>query len=258
MVRTMRTNGGGPEMSFARGWMSDSYRRLDGLELTDAIMPLLTDPDSGWQIKQCGVTDLAMHIEAVYPMISAEVAVGDEVALAVKIRTSEVAAGALSVGIGVDRLVCSNIMWVPEYSERVIHLGSKQENLVEVLTERTIRMEDRLVMAKMRDLVAAMANHEKFAKLVSTLKEAASAGLADPVAASVLLGSNVGLSDGELHAVQGQLMSAENQATMWGLANALTATAREMDFERKAELETAAGKLMTATRSWTQYTEAAA
>jgi hypothetical protein len=258
MVRTMRTNGSGPVMSFARGWMSDSYRRLDALELCDAVMPLLTDPASGWEIHQCGITDLAMHIEAVYPSITADVAVGDQVALAVKLRTSEVAAGALSVAMGPMRLVCANIMWIPEYTERIVHLGSRQEGLVEVLTDRTIRMEDELVMAKMRDLVAAMANHEAFAKMVATLQRAATASLADPVAASELLGNNLGLGDGELHQVQREMMTAPGTDNMWGLANALTATAREMDFERKAELETAAGKLMTATGSWRQYTEAAA
>ena len=83
MVRTMQTNGSGPKMAFARGWLSDKYRRLDAADLADAIMPLFLEDASNWQVTQCGVTDLRVHIEARYPTINSEVVVGDEVSLAV-------------------------------------------------------------------------------------------------------------------------------------------------------------------------------
>lgn len=261
MFRTMTTNGtdnpDAPRMAFARGFLSNSYRRgIDSLELTDAILPMLEDPKTGWQLEQCGLTDLAMHVEASYPTMTSEVAVGDEVSLAVKIRTSDVGAGAISVGLGFRRLVCSNIMMVPEYTERIIHRCAKQEELIEVLSARTLALEDELTMAKLKDLIAGMAHADRFAKMIAKMREANSADLKDPVAASELLGRNLGLGGGELHAVQGQLMSGELKPNMWGLANALTATARELDFERKSELESAAGKLIHAPRAWTQYVDA--
>ncbi len=261
MFRTMTTNGdpGAPRMAFARGFLSDSYRRgIDSLELTDAILPVLEDPAEGWELNQCGITDLAMHIEASYPNMTEFVAVGDPVALAVKIRTSDVGAGAISVGLGFRRLVCSNIMLVPEYTERIIHRTGKQGELVEILSERTLRMEDELVMAKLGDLISGMVNSERFLAVIRKMRDADGTDLADPVAASELLGKNLGLGVGELHAVQGQLMSSELKPNMWGLANALTATARELEFERKSELEAAAGKLIHHPSAWTQYAEAVA
>lgn len=259
MVRAMLTNGGGPRMAFARGFMSNSYRRLDALELTDTLVPFLSDESNGWQIEQCGVTDIAVHIEASLPTLQQEIKVGQPVSLGVKIRTSDVGAGALSVAMGPKVLVCSNLMWVPEYTERIVHLGAKQGETVEFLSERTIRMEDRLIMAKMRDLVVSMSNEDRFSEMCLSMRESTTAQLVDPVAATVVLKGNAGLTEGELNRVQGELMAdSENGPTVWGLANALTATARQMDFERKTELETAAGKLMTAPRSWKQYTEAAA
>lgn len=258
LVRTMKTNGGGPVMSFARGWLSNSYRRLDSLELTDVLMPLFNDESNGWQIDQCGLTDIAMHIEASFPSMRNEVAVGDEVALAVKITTSDVGGHALSVAVGVRRLVCANLMVVPNYSKRIIHMGGAQDDIAEILTERTMKLDDQATLAKMRDFVAAMANKEVFGKLVATFREAKTATLVDPVAASQVLQRNVGLSESELHVVQSQMMLPENGNSMWGLANALTATARTIDFERKADLERAAGKLMESVNTWKQYTEAAA
>ena len=263
MFRTMTTNGSddpnAPRMAFARGFLSNSYRRgIDSLELTDAILPVLENPTGGWELNQCGITDLAMHIEASYPDMMADVAVGDPVALAVKIRTSDVGAGAISVGLGFHRLVCTNIMLVPEYTERIIHRTAAQDELLEILTERTLRMEDELVMAKLKDLISGMVNAERFHAMVAKMRDADHADLADPVAASELLGRNLGLGAGELNAIQGQLMSGELKPNMWGLANALTATARELEFERKTELESAAGKLIHQPRDWAQYTEAVA
>jgi hypothetical protein len=260
MVRTMVTNGDpdAPRMAFARGWMSDHYRRLDSLELTDTILPVLEDPSGGWQLDSCGITDLAMHIEASYPSLTDEVTVGDAVSLGVKIRTSDVGAGAISVGLGIKRLICSNLMTVPEYTERIIHRTAAQGELVEVLTERTLQMEDKVVLSKLKDLIVAMANAERFGKLVATMRDADGADLQDPVAASQLLASNLGLTGGEFHGIQAQLMSGENRPTVWGLTNALTATAREMEFERKTELESAAGKLINNPRGWRAYTEAVA
>jgi len=259
LVRTMATNGdGGPRMAFARGWMSDKYRRLDALELTDALMPLFNDESSGWQITQCGITDIRVHIEAQFPQMTSEIVVGDPVALAVKVATSDVGAGALAVSLGVYRINCTNLLICPEFSSRQVHIGGHQDELVEILTDRTMRAEDQLTMMKMRDLVTAMANQDRFNLLIDTMKDSAKAELTDPVAATEMLRDNLRLTEVEHHEVQKQLMADTTSPSMWTLTNALTATAREIDYERKAELETAAGRLLNKVGEWTQYQEAVA
>lgn len=261
MVRTLQvpTNGDGKlPVRCARGVLSNSYRRLDALEVVQELLPVLQDPSSGWQVQQCGVTDISLAIELKHMTLAADVGVGDEVALAVRISTSDVGRRALTASFGVERLVCTNLMTVPQWDQRVVHMGGKQAEMVEVLSDRTLRLEDKTTIAKFRDVVLAMADPTRLARLMEDLQAGAAAQLADPVAACQVLGNNMGLGEGELHAVQGAMTLAENTNTVWGLANALTATARQMDFERKAELEAAAGKLMTAPRSWQQYTEAAA
>jgi len=258
MIRTMTTNGGGPVMAFARGWLSNKYRRLDAVDLADTIMPMFLGETSNWQVTQCGVTDLRLHIEARYPTIAGEVAVGDEVSLAVKITTSDVGAGALSISFGVYRLVCTNLMTVPSYTKRQVHIGGRQEELIDVLSERTLRAEDRLTMRKMKELVSGMASREKFDRILGTLQDSAKVKLTDPIAATEMLTSTLKLKDYEEREVQKQLMSGSGNPTIWSLGNALTATARTFEFERKAELEAAAGAMMSNPKTWKQYAEAAA
>lgn len=241
----------------ARAYLSDRYRRLDNLELAESFVPMLADESSGWRIHQCGLTSIRMHIEAVFPDLTGEVTVGDAVALAVKISSSEVGSGALNVQLGVHRLICANLMVVPKWSQRQVHLGRTQDEFVALLSDETIRKEDQLIIDKMRDVVTGMADTERFKELMATMTDSARATVNDPIAASEVLSKNLSLKEGELRLVQNNMVTG-GDSSMWGLTNALTATARDLDFERKAELELAAGTILETASAWKQYTEAAA
>lgn len=242
--------------STGRAYLSDRYRRLDLADLAESFVPMLTDEAEGWQITQCGLTSLRMHIEAIMPTLNAEVRVGDEVALAVKITSSDVGAGALQVALGVHRVVCSNLAIVPSYTQRQIHLGRSQDDFVELLSDSTLKKEDELIIAKMRDIVASMANAEHFKELVSVLQDSARAVLPNPVAATEMFGNIAGLKQQELQLVQNTMIT-NGDATVWGLTNALTQSAQLLDYERKHELETFAGKMMESPKDWRQLVQAA-
>lgn len=244
-------------IGIARAYLSDRYRRLDNLELAESFIPMMTDPDSGWQIHQCGLTSMRMHIEAVFPDLMGEVRVGDAVALAVKISSSEVGSGALSVQLGVHRLVCSNLMVVPKWSQRQVHLGRAQDEFVALLSDETIRKEDQLIIDKMRDVVTGMADTERFQELMGVLTDSTRAPIDNPIAATEILGGNLSLTEGELQRVQNNMVQG-GDPSMWGLTNALTAAARDLDFERKAELELAAGTILENAQTWNQFTNATA
>ena len=79
----------------------------------------------------------------------------------------------------------------------------------------------------------------------------------NPIAATQLLTKNVGLTESEQEAVQNNLITA-GDASIWGLANALTATARNLDMERKLEMEVAAGRLLEDPKHWKVYANAQA
>lgn len=256
MFRCRLLNGDSEAGSMMRAYVSDKYRRLDALPLCNTLMPLF-EGGEGWALTQAGVTDLRVHLEAIYPNLTDTITVGDEVALAVKITTSDVGAGALTVQLGFYRLVCSNLAVVPSYTKRRVHIGGHEDEFVELLSDQTLRLEDKLVMEKMRDVVRTMADPDEFRKLVGTVRESAGVALPDPIEAAVVLARNAGLADDELHAVQGELVRGGNP-TMWGLTNALTAVARNLEFERKAELEVFAGAMVADNSVWTQYTKAAA
>lgn len=255
MLRTLRLNGWGS--GHVRAYVSNRYRRLDNLELLEnAVLPVVDDDSVGWQVTQCGLTDLRVHIEAMVPTLSDEVRVGDTVALGVKITGSEVAAGALDLSFGLHRPCCTNLLIVSDYSHRVVHLGRQQDDFMQALmTDGTAALEDELVWRKLRDAFRAMADGDRFQEILTFCKDGVEATLEQPIAASRLLALNVGLTERETSAVQNNLITA-GDPTVWGLTNALTASARTLEYERKAELERAAGKLISDKATWKSLTEA--
>jgi hypothetical protein len=261
MVRAeMTPENGHKPLGFARAFLSNSYRRLDNLEVCDAMLPMLTDADSPWNITQAGITDIAVHIEAKAPTVCGEVRVGEPVMLAVKIQTGEVGNRALTAQAGMYTLKCSNLLMVPSWCQRQVHLGRAENEFVELLSEATLRKEDQLVIDKMRDVVAAMHDVERFAALLATAQASADrdqAGLKSPVHATQLLARDAQLTEAEGVLVWNEMMK-EGDPTIWGLTSALTATSRGLEFERKAQLEAVAGKVLNGKEAWARYTTAAA
>jgi hypothetical protein len=220
---------------------------------------VLHSDTSPWNITQCGVTDVAVHIEARAMDLEGEVRVGDPVMLAVKVQTGEVGSRALTVQLGYYRLECSNLLMVPEYSQRQVHLGRSADEFVELLSESTIRAEDQLVIDKMRDVVRAMYDKDRFADLLRVAQDSADedkAGLKSPVHATELLANNAGLTAVEGVMLWNEMLSG-GDSTVYGLTNALTATARGLEFERKAQLENFAGAMLVQKGGWERYMNAA-
>jgi hypothetical protein len=246
-------------LSFARAFLSNKFRRLDNLEVMETMMPVLNDDQSPWQLKRAGITDVAVHVEAIAPQINGEVRVGDECALAVKIETGEVGNRALTVSLGFWRMICSNLAQVPTYTQKQVHLGRAENEFIELLSESTLRAEDQLVIDKMRDVVSAMYDTEKFNLMLNDARDSADrdkAGLKSPIKATELLATNANLNEVEGVMLYNEMMGA-GDPTIFGLTNALTATARGLEFERKSELERIGGSLIAGREEWPRYVNAA-
>lgn len=247
-------------VSHLRAYLSNRYRRLDNIELLErSVVPVLDGNGangSRWGVQQCAITDLKMHIECVCPTYTDEVRVGDTVALGVKITGSEVGAGAIDMSFGLYRFVCSNLAIMSDFSMRKIHIGREQDEFLQALmTDDTIAMEDEVLWRKLRDAFAGMLDSGMFVKLLQASREAAGERVTDPIGATQLLSKNLILTEDESRAVQNELI-VSGDPTIYGLTNALTASARKLDYERKHDLERAAGKLLISPADWNQYANA--
>jgi len=252
MLRTLPHNGHG----ILRAFLSDKFGRYEDAHLLRPVLERATD--KGWDVHQCALTDRRMHIRVMFPRMQGEIRRGDPVQAGVAFTNSEVGFGAWRVEFFINRLVCTNGMvskqFVAGFSRR--HITGRQES--GWLSASTLAMEDRLLQAKVGDTLEAMEDLKKFDGLLSVMRDSADAMPADPIGATIEMARRASLTRDETTDMQRQYIDGGDRS-LWGLVNALTATARDVpSFERRAELESAAGNIIEHPRAWRGIIEAQA
>src|SRR5579883_2603357 len=153
MVRTRSGN--------ARAFLSDRYSRIDHEEIADAVLPILIGEED-LEITSCELTENRMYIKVVTPKITGEVKVGDEVQSGLVISNSEIGLGAVSVRPMVYRLVCKNGMISGSDRDGALHAAhigaqaTKSETVYQMLSDETLRQDDKVILMKVRDVTKAM------------------------------------------------------------------------------------------------------
>lgn len=254
MVRTLdwsRIDEGGERT--ARAYLSDRYRRLDDFDLAEAILPILQE--AGAKVESAEVTDTRLHIKAVVHEVQEEVKPGDVVSAGVAIRNSEVGHGALSVQPLVYRLVCSNGMIVADRAVRRFHVGRQvdSDDALVAFRDETLRKDDEAFFAKIADVTRSALTEASFRVIVEGLREAAdSERMEDPIEGVSRLAKTHDLGDREKGSVLQHLLQG-GDLSAWGVANAVTRTAQDVeDYERATELETLGSAIVASagTREW--------
>ena len=251
--RMLRTIGG-----TARAFLSNKYRRIDNLELMEAVYPVLKDMD-GVSIQSCEVTDSHLYLQVVTDRVTAEVAKGDIVQAGFIISNSEIGLGAVSVQPLIYRLVCSNGMVVNENAHRRFHTGKnvETEDNYELFQDRTKLLDDIAYFAKVQDIVRAAVNETRFNQQVMAMQKAIGVQVSPMVITPVVeeLGKTYLLTKPEQEMVVQNFLLGDTandgshiaHFNQFGLANAVTKTANGVqEYERAVELERIGGSILFA------------
>ncbi|WP_371371021.1 DUF932 domain-containing protein [Sporomusa aerivorans] len=230
-----------------RAFLSDRYRRLDNLELADAIFPLIQDMKTT-EIVSSEITETHMYIKIINKRLKAEVAVGDVVQAGLVISNSEVGLGSLKVEPLIFRLVCKNGLIIKDYAQKRYHVGKQIENddsAYEIFSDETLAQDDKAFFMKVQDTVRVAIDESKFRlsveKLRVTMQESTGS---DPVKAVEVLADRYMLNQGERGSILRHfIMGADN--SRYGLINAVTRASQDVDdYTRATELERLGGELL--------------
>ena len=236
MVRTLGND-------TARAFLSDKYRPLDNWDLAQAVLPQLIE--SGAEIVSCEITENKMYIKAVSYRITAEVGVGDVVAGGVIVSNSEVGQGALFVAPYFERLVCKNGMVANDWAKRKYHIGTKNsdglsfDKAYQLFTDKTKELTDQAFWHQVRDLVSAALDPNQMDIMLEPMRQ----GLNRQITGNVfdqftVIENNLGLDADEKQGILQNLLKDSLGNTQWGLANAITRHAEDVEsYERATELE---------------------
>ena len=147
-----------------RAILSNKYQRIDNVEIATDILPILLDQGkNGLEIASCEVTERKLYIKAVMHSLQREVKTGDIVEAGVWITNSEIGFGQFEVAPFIHRLVCLNGMKVNDAKFGKRHVGTRadvNDTTYSVLSNETLKADDKAFMLKARDEVAA-ANNQK-------------------------------------------------------------------------------------------------
>jgi hypothetical protein len=238
MVRTV--------FSEARAFLSDRFARIDNIHVLEAALPSIDRHK--WRVEQCSLTPTRMYCKVTMPNLEAEVKVGELVRWGLIFSNSEVGSGAVNVNPFVLTLACTNGMVIPDNAIHRAHLGQLQN--VGLLSSETIRADDNVFLMKVRDTIEAMADRDRFLKVVENLRGTTRTAVEDPVKATELLSKRVGLGDGGHEALLNRFATG-GDSSLWGLVSALTREAQEQpDYNRRIDLETTAGELCEKPTAW--------
>lgn len=239
MVRTMDGQ--------VRALLSDRYQRIEHQEIAAVALPILGGVQD-MQIASMEVTERRLYIKAVFPRVQGEVKKGDVVQSGVVISNSEIGSGAVMVQPFMYRLICLNGMIREDERFRAMHLGAQAkpgESVYELLSDEARQADDKAILLKLRDVVAATASPTYFAKAVERFREAAGERIEGNVAKAVEVLAKVGnLSGDETNDVLRHLIEG-GDLSRWGLANAVTRAAHDPEsYDRATELESLGGQII--------------
>ncbi|WP_094607193.1 hypothetical protein SPSIL_058000 [Sporomusa silvacetica DSM 10669] len=240
MLRTLDGN--------VRAFLSDRYRRLDNLELADAVLPIINEMKSA-EIMSSQITETHMYIKVINKKLKAEVAIGDVVQAGIVISNSEVGLGSLKVEPLLYRLVCKNGLIVKDYAQKRYHVGKQiesEDSAYEIFSDETLAQDDKAFFMKVQDTVRTAIDEVKFnlsvEKLSGTMYESTGP---DPVKTVEILADQYILNQNERGSILRHFIM-EGDNSKYGLINAVTRASQDIeDYTRATDLERLGGELLS-------------
>ena len=239
MLRTLDTN--------IRAFLSDRYRRLDNLELAEAVLPIIKEM-KGAEIVSADITDTHMYIKVINKKLKAEVAVNDVVQAGIVISNSEVGLGSLKVEPLIYRLVCKNGLIVKDYAQKRYHVGKQvesEEAAYEIYRDETLEADDKAFFMKVQDTVRCAVDEAKFMLSVDKLRQTKQESTGDdPIKTVEILADKYVLNQNERGGILRHFIMAGDNSR-FGLINAITRSSQDIeDYNRATELERLGGELL--------------
>ena len=231
-----------------RGVLSDSYRRLNSLDILMAFVKEATE--KGAVVADALYTDTKMFVETLLPMpIEIPTVKNGTVVLfaGARFSTSDFGDGALDMRAFLLNGACLNGM-VRESMMRQIHLGAKLPDSL-ALSEETYRLDTATSVSAVRDLTRGLYSKENIMAKAIEIQKAADIDVDFQKEITRLVkGGSMLKSEGE--EVEKILMrnnpddGVTGGSSLWKLTQAITAHAREVEPLRARELQEISGALI--------------
>ncbi len=239
-----------------RAFLSDKYRPLDNFLIAKAALPTLhdmnQDQEFGLEFTSIQMTEKRLYIQCVTPKVTEAVKVGDEVQMGIIISNSEVGMGSVRIEPLIWRLICSNGM-VRSHALKRHHVGRRlgTDDVLDsqdFYASETVEADNLAFLLKIRDTVKNAFDVLRFKEEVDKLRVAADNKIEskklDKVVVNVTKKFPQYLTQGDGDSILTNLIE-DGDLSQWGLANAVTAMAHDVESHDKAyDVERVGGRII--------------
>lgn len=231
-----------------RGVLSDSYRRLNSVEILTAFVQEAAG--QGAVISDAYMNDTKVWAETILPqpIVVPTAKNGDVVIFAgARFSTSDYGDGAVDMRAFLLNGACLNGM-VRESVMKQVHLGSKLPDTL-ALSRETYELDTKTTVSAVRDLTAGLFSKDNLMQKAYEIQGASEIDVDSEKEITKLTKSGLLLKQ-EGKEVEKILMKndpedgVQGAATLWKLTQAITAHARELSPERSRELHEISGSLL--------------
>lgn len=231
-----------------RGVLSDSYRRLNSVEILTAFVQEAAG--QGAVISDAYMNDTKVWAETILPqpLVIPTAKNGDVIIFAgARFSTSDYGDGAVDMRAFLLNGACLNGM-VRESVMKQVHLGSKlPDNLA--ISQRTYELDTQTTVSAVRDLTKGLFSREAIERKAYEIQGASEIDVdfeneITKLTKSGALLKQEGKEVEKLLMKNGPEDGVQGGATLWKLTQAITAHARELSPERSRELHEISGALM--------------
>lgn len=259
-VRTFKGQGGGA--GYARALLSDSYRPIDNWEvLWTVIQGLQESGFDGHVVRQADLTDDKMYLRISVPEITALApgllhgytspyggargADNPVVEAGIVITNSETGGGAFTITPELVVQICRNGLTIKKDMIRKTHLGSKLDEGMVKVSDRTRRANLELVASQTRDAIGTFLDADYMNRVLRQLENGSDQEIADVEKTITEVTSRPAFSKADAKGLLASFMDGGDR-TRGGLVNAITAYSQTVDdadraYEMDADALPAAG-----------------
>jgi hypothetical protein len=226
-----------------RGWLSDSYRRLDSRPLLEAMV---TEADKHGALPYDGhATETRVAIKMILPRV-VEPIPGEYMIVGAEWSNSDYGNGTHGVRVFAVRVVCLNGM-TNENLLKQVHLGKRLGDDT-MLSDRTLRLDTATSASALRDVVRGAFGPARTENLMKQITTAAAAPFASAQIRAALKSLPKTTTKAVIDAFEsGDVINLPAGENAWRASNAISWIARhEEDAERRLDLERLAGSVMPA------------
>lgn len=259
-VRTFKGQGG--SAGYARALLSDSYRPIDNWEVLWTVIQGLQDSGfDGHVVRQADLTDDKMYLRISVPEITALApgllhgytspyggargADNPVVEAGIVITNSETGGGAFTITPELVIQICRNGLTIKKDMIRKTHLGSKLDEGMVKVSDRTRRANLELVASQTRDAISTFLDADYMNRVLAQIQNGSDQEITDVEKTITEVTARPAFSKADAKGLLASFMDGGDR-TRGGLVNAITAYSQTVDdadraYEMDADALPAAG-----------------